>query len=433
MMEDCATGMSTTHGCNGDREIVAKFKEALMQRVGEDVFRVYFGTGVTFNVVERDAGSAQRLGQVADKSKPKLEICVRGQFALDRLRKNYLQSIRGAAMHATGSPTDVKLALNTQAATQIELPLGGCAEPGGQNENLQTRSDSQQVHSGRQNAKSPKRRSKQPSIDGLNQPELPCMASGDATVPATDRSVVPGNQQTVESFVVGDCNRLAYTAAIGACSDPRSASPLFLSGPTGTGKSHLLSAIADQFRRRHGMRRVVHLSAEKFTNDFVTSVGTSGLPAFRARYRDVDALLVDDIQFLGSKRATLREMLYTAQTLISARRPLILSANAAPSEIPGLESELAGRLSCGLILQHSDAKQKCSWSHCWKETLRSEAERLGPLKPCLNSSPACRAMPASSPASPTWLQRYKTCLAECRPWMRFVSTVVTCFVRLSLR
>ena len=84
-----------------------------------------------------------------------------------------------------------------------------------------------------------------------------------------------------------------------ACENPRAASPLFMSGPTGVGKSHLLAAIADQFRRRHRYRRVIHLSAENFTNDFINSVGSSGLPAFRRRYRDVDALLIDDVQFFG--------------------------------------------------------------------------------------------------------------------------------------
>jgi chromosomal replication initiator protein len=134
-----------------------------------------------------------------------------------------------------------------------------------------------------------------------------------------------------------------------ACQNPGAASPLFISGPTGTGKTHLLSAIAEQFRRRHRLRRVMHLSAEQFTNDFISSVGNSGITAFRRRYREVDALLIDDVQFLGSKKATLRELLYTVETLSSAGRPLVFSALQSPMEIQGLASELAGRMAAGLV------------------------------------------------------------------------------------
>ena len=93
----------------------------------------------------------------------------------------------------------------------------------------------------------------------------------------------------------------------------------------------------------------MHLSAEQFTNDFITSVGNSGITAFRRRYREVDALLIDDVQFLGSKKATLREMLYTVETLAGAGRPLVFSGLHAPSEIQGLSSELVGRLAAGLV------------------------------------------------------------------------------------
>jgi chromosomal replication initiator protein len=134
-----------------------------------------------------------------------------------------------------------------------------------------------------------------------------------------------------------------------ACQDPSTATPLFLCGPTGTGKTHLLAAIADQLRRRHRMRRVVHLSAEQFTNDFISSVGNSGITAFRRRYREVDALLIDDVQFLGSKKATLREMLYTVETLAGSGRPLVFAGSDAPTEINGLSRELAGRMASGLV------------------------------------------------------------------------------------
>ncbi len=154
---------------------------------------------------------------------------------------------------------------------------------------------------------------------------------------------------TVSNFVLGASNQLAHTAMAMVCQNPGTASPLFLCGPTGTGKTHMLAAIADQLRRRHRMRRVMHLSAEQFTNDFISSVGNSGITAFRRRYREVDALLIDDVQFLGSKQATLRELLYTVETLAGAGRPLVFSGLQSPTEIPGLSRELAGRMAAGLV------------------------------------------------------------------------------------
>ncbi len=153
------------------------------------------------------------------------------------------------------------------------------------------------------------------------------------------------SEQTLGSFVRGPSNQLAHTAMTMVCQDPRAASPLFVCGPTGTGKSHILAAIADQFRRRHRMRRVMLLSAEQFTNDFISSVGSSGIAAFRRRYREVDALLIDGMQFLVHKQRRLREMLYTVETIVSSGRPLIaLGIRRRQPKSQGLTSELAGRL-----------------------------------------------------------------------------------------
>ncbi|MCC9656628.1 DnaA/Hda family protein [Rhodopirellula halodulae] len=159
----------------------------------------------------------------------------------------------------------------------------------------------------------------------------------------------PTGGRTLDSFITGPCNEFAFSAAMMAVATPSVATPLFLHGPTGTGKSHLLAALANEFRTRRRMRRVVLLTAEQFTNDFVVSVGSTGLPAFRKRYRDVDALLIDDVHFLAAKTATLREALYTVETLASAGKPLVFSANLPPSDIRGLTGEVAGRMSSGLV------------------------------------------------------------------------------------
>jgi chromosomal replication initiator protein len=387
MREDCATSMSASHGCNDDTEVVRSLKEALKQRVGADRYQMWFSQGVDFSIDSQNCADANGINRST------VFLRVRGQFALDRLRKNFLREIRGAAMQASGSSMDVEFCLDEPPAEQAELPLGEARDdaettettgaPGPSSVNQHDR-DQQAGNSAARRFKqsSPKQkrsrsgRGKTKSLSTLiagsagarggtaksesrssspgGQLELPNLGS-DSKLPASAKpAATPGrlgsrSSMTTANFVSGSSNQLAHTAMTMVCQNPAAASPLFLSGPTGTGKTHILSAIADQLRRRHRMRRVMHLSAEQFTNDFISSVGNSGITAFRRRYRDVDALLIDDVQFLGSKKATLREMLYTVETLAGAGRPLIFSGLQAPTEIQGLSRELAGRMAAGLV------------------------------------------------------------------------------------
>jgi chromosomal replication initiator protein len=168
-------------------------------------------------------------------------------------------------------------------------------------------------------------------------------AAGPANLTRTADTMTFGN------FATNTSNTLAVTAAKMLAANPSNAAPLCFWGATGTGKTHLLSAIRHELRARHQMSRVLLMSAEDFTNDFLSCVRGTGLPAFRKRYRDVDALLVDNVQFLSGKNATLREMLYTVDTVLSRRRPLILAADRQPLEIDGLTADLAGRMSSGLV------------------------------------------------------------------------------------
>lgn len=154
---------------------------------------------------------------------------------------------------------------------------------------------------------------------------------------------------TFGSFLQATSNSLAITAAKLLAAEPLGSSPLCFWGATGTGKTHLLHSIRHELRARHGLSRVILLSAEQFTNDFLSCVRGTGLPAFRKRYRDADALLVDNVQFLGGKTATLREMMYTVDAVVSRGRPLVMAADRQPMEIDGLGSDLAGRLSSGLV------------------------------------------------------------------------------------
>lgn len=153
----------------------------------------------------------------------------------------------------------------------------------------------------------------------------------------------------METFITGACNTLAHTAAMMVCNDPESGALVYLSGPSGVGKSHLLSATADHLRRRYRYRGVIQMSAEQFTNEFVAVVGKTGITDFRTRYRDVDALLIDDVHFFAKKKATIRELIHTIGEIQRSGKLIVFAGNASPHDVDGFTSELAGRLSSGLV------------------------------------------------------------------------------------
>lgn len=381
MMEDCAPGMSTQQGCTDDSDVIETFKEALKQRVGQERFQIWF-SGVQFNL---DSEQAERS----------IVAITHGQFAADRLAKHYLSAMRGAAASALGASTAIKIQVQAIPAKQVELPFAGGTEldapaldsqtPDGQASSAnkssgkpstsvvsqprpakrRTRRSAQSIHAilrdgtdsrkpvGRRVAARP---SETPLLD-LNQQS----AASEHANSGSPRGDTPGREAkgglpsrgecNWENFVAGRCNELARTACKMAIETPGLASPLVLWGPPGSGKTHLLSAVADKLRRIHRMRRVLSLSAEEFTNDFIKALNGNCLPAFRSRFRDADALLVDDIQFFVEKKATIRELHHTIEMLADYGKPLVFAGTKAPTEINGLGGELSGRLASGLVCQ----------------------------------------------------------------------------------
>jgi chromosomal replication initiator protein len=154
---------------------------------------------------------------------------------------------------------------------------------------------------------------------------------------------------SLDHFVVGVSNRVAYTAAQTSVERPGSVSPVFFYGPTGTGKTHLLEGIWSAARRRAERLQALYLSAEQFTSMFLEALRGSGLPSFRHKYRHVDVLLIDDAQFFLRKRATLVELQHTVDALLRQGKQLVLAADRSPAELAGFGPELAARLSGGLV------------------------------------------------------------------------------------
>ena len=151
--------------------------------------------------------------------------------------------------------------------------------------------------------------------------------------------------------MIGDGNRLAHGAALAVAEAPSEAyNPLFLHGPPGLGKTHLLAAIANYLRANAPGLSVRYTTAESFTNEFVGALKSAGAEAFKARYRDIDVLLIDDVQFLEGKPATEEEFFHTFNALYESGSQLVLSADRIPSELSTLASRLRDRFEWGLTV-----------------------------------------------------------------------------------
>jgi chromosomal replication initiator protein len=156
---------------------------------------------------------------------------------------------------------------------------------------------------------------------------------------------------TFDRFVIGPGNRLAHGAALAVAEAPSEAyNPLFLHGPPGLGKTHLLAAIANYLRTNAPGLSVRYTTAESFTNEFVAALKSAGNEAFKARHRDIDVLLIDDVQFLEGKPATEEEFFHTFNALYESGSQLVLSADRIPSELSTLAARLRDRFEWGLTV-----------------------------------------------------------------------------------
>lgn len=157
---------------------------------------------------------------------------------------------------------------------------------------------------------------------------------------------------TFENFVVGPSNRMAHAACLAVAENPgRAYNPLFVHGDVGLGKTHLLQAICHRVLGGCQPLTVLYLTGETFTNDFLEAVERGELHSFRHRYRHVDVLVIDDIQFLAERERSQEEFFHTFNTLRQAEKQIILSADCAPKELKSLQDRLVSRFSWGLVVR----------------------------------------------------------------------------------
>jgi chromosomal replication initiator protein len=305
-----------------DKEVVSAVLRNLADRVGQERFELWFGAQMRLTV---SSGTAI--------------VSVPNRFYQDWLRRNFRRDIEAACHEVLGRSLAVEFridpALDSKQAPRasIQSEVQATFDFG------ESDSDPTEATLGGNAATAV-----------LEQPRR-METSVSRRAVTHEPSARARKFATFETFVVGQANKFAFAAAENAVLHPGKTNPLLIHGPTGTGKTHLLEAIWSDNKRRKTQLNALYVTAEQFTSSFIETCRATGYPSFRQKYRSVDLLLVDDIQFCIGKRATLLELLHTFDSLIQRGCQVVVSANCRPSDLRALGQEICSRIMSGITAE----------------------------------------------------------------------------------
>jgi chromosomal replication initiator protein len=300
-LSDCALGVFLT---TCDRDIEAALGSAISERIGEPRYQLWFQPNTKFSCRENG-----------------LVIGVPNHFYQDWLQTTFGEAVQEAAAHVFARPLPIRFTIDPQLFQSSREAQAAALAP-------------QDV---------------QPA-EPMDLPAIHAVKSAPEAEPAAPRPLRQRQWRQLADFVVGSCNRVAHAAALHAFEAPHETpSPLVLHGPVGTGKTHLLEGIYSGLRKSHADWRVTQVRAEDFTNRFVQAMRQSKLSGFRHQFRCLDALLIDDLQFLATKPATQEEFLHTLDALAGAGALVVATMDCHPRLIEEFTPELADRLVAGVV------------------------------------------------------------------------------------
>ena len=311
----------------GDPQL-ARLADAIAQRVGAQRFAVWFDNSTKL-----------------DLKNDGLEIAVPNDFISDWIGKHFGRPIQEAAVEVLGCSLSVKFSVMPKLFETDEPGVDDFDAPDGSLDEAPRSVGAQRVAHypvGRATAARPR------SIAPPRQapPAIP--------VAAPVASVLTGARlrHDLESFVVGGSNQLAFNAAEYVAEFPGGQyNPLFIHGPVGLGKTHLLQGLCKRFARLNPTQRWVYLTGEEFTNDFLTALRANKVDAFRRKMRDLDMLVIDDVHFLGGKKATQEEFLHTFNAIEAGGKQVVIASDAHPKMIAEFGESLINRFVSGMVVR----------------------------------------------------------------------------------
>jgi chromosomal replication initiator protein len=297
---------------------LARLADAIAQRVGQQRFHVWFNNSTRLDL--RQDG---------------LDIAVPNDFISEWIGKNFTRPIQEAAHEVLGCPLQVRFQVVPELfevdSVKRESDRNGADAAGA--------------------ARAAEAKRSGVSVS-RSVPIVPTARAAPATEQSPSHSTQPRLRHSVETFVVGASNQLAYNTACYVSEFPGAQyNPLFIHGNCGLGKTHLLQGLCRRFIELHPTKRWTYLTGEEFTNEFLTALRSNKLDAFRRKMRDLDLLVIDDVHFLGGKKATQEEFLHTFNAIEAMGRQVVMASDNHPKLIEEFGESLVNRFVSGMVVR----------------------------------------------------------------------------------